>query len=180
MLGLRSLRAATSVAKTTNVPSVSAVQQLRFRVQLPAYLKGKLYWKRKDLRGKKDPDREKKERDLRILRVASTQFHWKPQTGNDTRVDIFNTTEIEKMYQQVILECYKTTKRHGVRTLYELLDLVKEKEDLQFAFRFFRIMSNRNLKFKQDTARRLVDALLPFEEYSSIIERKNKRTKTNM
>ena len=81
MLGLRSLRAATTVARTTNVPSVAAVQQLRFGAHLPKYLKGKLYWKRRDLRGKKDPDREKKERDLRALRVASTQFNWKPQTG---------------------------------------------------------------------------------------------------
>ena len=83
------------------------------------------------------------------------------------------------MYQQVIMECYKTTKRHGVRTLYELLDLVKEKDDLQFAFRFFRIMSNRHLKFRQDTARRLVEALLPFEEYASIIECKTNTNKTN-
>ena len=83
------------------------------------------------------------------------------------------------MYQQVIMECYKTTKRHGVRTLYELLDLVKEKDYLQFASRFFRIMSNRHLKFRQDTARRLVEALLPFEEYASIIECKTNTNKTN-
>jgi hypothetical protein len=71
------------------------------------------------------------------------------------------------------MESYHTEKRHGVQPLYNLLDAVKEKEDLQFAFRFFRIMCNRYLKFREDTMKRLCEVLFKFEEYPSVIERKH-------
>jgi hypothetical protein len=83
-MSLRSSQRLTRIVVTgTVLPTFVTSSQLRYTSNnLPKHLKGKLYWKRRDLRGKKDPDREKKERDKRELREYTSKFHWTPETGN--------------------------------------------------------------------------------------------------
>jgi len=160
MMSLRLTRPLTPLlVRATTYPTVTTIPQSRSTgIRLPKYLKGKLFWKRHDRRGKKDPERVKKLHEKEELKIRTSQFHWIPET------------EIEKLYQKLIMEAYHTNKRHAVYDLYSMLDAVKQKEDLQFALRFFRIMSFRHLKFREDTMKRLCEVLFKYDEYAAVIE----------
>lgn len=65
-------------------------------------------------------------------------------------------TPVEQLYMKIMKEFKETRKRHSSTPVEEMLDLVDNEVDMQFALRVWRVLSFRNIKFTTNTTYKLV------------------------
>ncbi|KAL0481949.1 ribonuclease H [Acrasis kona] len=147
---------------SNNTFATPLTQQLRFvnsrpprGKSLPKKLKGKLFWKRHDDRGKADAKEQARRGNAEVERQVFYKANvYKPKT------------ELQKLH----FKLFENTKnrRVGVNVMYQMISMVSEKLDITYPLTVLHEMVYEGQSFKEDTLQKLAEMLFKYDEHAAV------------